>query len=355
MLGSELKGILQKVSTTLISNAVSRQVQDEFPSRMSTQRRCASNMRIVVVDHVHLEEEHIQQLQAIGESQIFYDPPESDQDLKRRLQGAEIVIVGWSHLTKEIIDSATDLKMISIWATTCHYADLDAARRRGIVVSHVPGYATEAVAEHVFGLLLASVRRLVPADKHVKEGNFDWRPFAGRELAGKTLGIIGTGAIGCRVAEIAKAFKMQILGFDIAPDAKRAQEIGFEYVTLETLLRESDVVSVHVTLTSRTERLLGRKEIEIMKNGAVVINTSQGKVIDEKALVDALRSRKLSCAGLDVFEEEPMAQGNPLFDLDNAVLSPHVGFHTAEAVKRCTDICIDNVRKFSEGHPQNVC
>lgn len=312
-------------------------------------------MKIVVVDHVYLEEQHIHQLRAIGESQIFRDPPESDQELKRRIQGAEIVIVGWSNLTKDIIDSDADLKMISIWATTCHYADLDAARRRGIVVTHVPGYSTEAVAEHAFCLLLASVRKLLSADKHVREGKFDWRPFTGGELAGKTLGLIGTGAIGCRVAEMAKAFKMRILGFDIAPNTKVAQDIGIEYVGLETLLRESDIVSLHVTLTSTTEGLIGRKEIEMMKKTAIVINTSQGKVIDEKALVDALRSKRISYAGLDVFEEEPIAQGNPLLKLDNVVLSPHVGFDTVEAVKRCTDICIDNVRKFSEGRIQNVC
>jgi phosphoglycerate dehydrogenase-like enzyme len=312
-------------------------------------------MKIVVVDHVHLDEQHIRRLQEMGETQIFRDPPNSVQELKQRIQGADIVIVGWTNLTKDIIDSAPNLKMISIWATTCHYADLEAAKRRGIAVTHVPGYATEAVAEHVFGLLLASVRRLLPADKHVREGKFDWRPFTGTELAEKTLGLVGTGAIGCRVGEIAKAFKMRILGFDIAPNIKRVQEIGIEYVDLQTLLRESDIVSVHVTLTASTEQLIGRKEIEMMKKGAVVINTSQGKVIDEKALVDALKSHKLSSAGLDVFEEEPPAKDNALLGLDNALLSPHVGFHTVEAVKRCTDICIDNVAGFLNGHPKNLC
>jgi D-3-phosphoglycerate dehydrogenase len=312
-------------------------------------------MKIVVVDHVYLEDEHIKQLKAIGEVQIFREPPNSDQELIRRIQGAEIVVVGWSHLTKDIIDSAPNLKMISIWATTCHYADLEAARQRGITVTHVPAYATEAVAEHAFGLLLASIRRLLQADKHVREGKFDWRPFTGTELAEKTLGLVGTGAIGCRVGEIAKAFRMRILGFDKLPNMKRAQEIGMKYVDLQTLLKESDIVSLHLTLTSETERIIGKKEIEMMKKGAVLINTSQGKVVDEKALVDALRSHKLSYAGLDVLSEEPPHQDNPLFELDNTVLSPHVGFQTVEAVKRCTDICIDNVTKFLDGRPQNIC
>jgi len=312
-------------------------------------------MKIVVVDHVYLEEEHIKKLRSMGDLEIFKEPPETTNELEERIKEADIVIVGWSDLTKNVIDSAKKLKMISIWATTCHYADLKATKERGITVTHVPGYATEAVAEHVFALLLAAIRKLRSADKHVREGKFDWRPFGGNELAGKTLGVIGTGAIGCRVAEIARAFRMQILGYDKYPNLKRAEEIGMKYVDLYTLLKESDFVTLHVTLTAETERLIGKKEIEAMKNGAVIVNTSQGKVVDEKALTDALKSGKLSYAGLDVFEEEPPAKDNPLFKLDNTILSPHVGFHTVEAARRCTDICIDNVAKFLEGRPQNVC
>jgi D-3-phosphoglycerate dehydrogenase len=148
---------------------------------------------------------------------------------------------------------------------------------------------------------------------------------------------------------------MQILGYDKYPNLKKAEEIGMKYVDLYTLLKESDFVTLHVTLTSETEGLIGKKEIEAMKKGAVIINTSQGKVIDEKALIDALKSGKLSYAGLDVFEEEPPAKDDPLFKLDNTILSPHIGFHTVEAAKRCTDICIDNVVKFLGGHSQNVC
>jgi D-3-phosphoglycerate dehydrogenase len=312
-------------------------------------------MKIVIVDHIYLEKEHIEKLRSMGELEVFEEPPKTPDELKERIKSADIVIVGWSDLTKNIINSAKKIKMISIWATTCHYADLKAAKERRIVVTHVPSYATEAVAEHVFALLLAAIRRLPSADKHVRRGDFDWRPFGGSELAGKTLGIIGTGAIGCRVAEIAKAFKMQILGYDKYPNLKKAEEIRMKYVDLYTLLKESDFITLHVTLTSETEGLIGKKEIAVMKKGAVIINTSQGKVIDEKALVDALKSSKLSCAGLDVFEEEPPEKGNPLFRLDNVILSPHIGFHTVEAAKRCTDICVDNVAKFLEGHPQNVC
>jgi D-3-phosphoglycerate dehydrogenase len=148
---------------------------------------------------------------------------------------------------------------------------------------------------------------------------------------------------------------MNILGYDIQPNPKRASEVGMRYVDLTTLLMESDVISLHVVLTPNTEHMIGRREFDLMKRGAVLVNTSQGKVIDEDALAEALRSGKLSCVGLDVFAEEPPSAGNPLFQLGNTVLSPHMGFHTVEAVKRCTDICIDNVAKFLEGRPQNIC
>jgi len=312
-------------------------------------------MKIVVVDHVYLEEKHLKKLRTLGQLKVFKEPPKTPEELKKRIKEADVAIVGWSQLTKSVIDSAAKLKMISIWATTCHYADLEAAKERGIVVTHVPGYATESVAEYTFALLLASVRKLNLADRHVRKGNFDWRPFGGRELAGKTLGIIGTGTIGCRIAEIARAFQMQVLGYDKYPNPKRAEEIGFKYVDLNTLLKNSDVVTLHVTLTPETEKLIGKREIDIMKNNAVIINTSQGKVVDEKALVEALKSNKLSFAGLDVLEEEPPPKNNPLFKLSHTVLSPHIAFNTVEAEARCTDICVDNVAKFIEGKPQNTC
>ncbi len=313
------------------------------------------DMRIVVVDHVFLEKEHVERLQALGDLKVFGDPPKNDDELKQRIDSAEIIVVGWSHLTRDVIESAKGLRMISIWATTCHYADHEAAKERGIVVTHVPGYATEAVAEYAFALLLAAVRKLPVADKHVRNGDFDWRPFSGVELQGKTLGIIGTGAIGLRVGEIARVFRMRLLGFDKYPNAKRAEEIGLTYVDLPTLLKESDIISVHLTLTSETQGMLGREQIEAMKQGAVIVNTSQGKVFDETALAAALKSGKIAAAGLDVFAEEPPAKDNPFFKLDNVVLSPHVGFNTVEAARRCTDICIDNVAKFLQGQVQNSC
>ena len=312
-------------------------------------------MKIVVVDHVCLEKKHVEKLESLGDLKVFKEPPETPDDLKKRIADADIVIVGWTNLTKEIIHSAKKLKMISIWATTCHYADLEAAKKKGIVVTHVPGYATESVAEYTIALMLAAIRKITLADKHIREGQFDYRPYGGRELAGKILGLIGTGAIGCRVAEIARTFKMEVIGHDKYPNQKKAREIGFQYVDLNTLLKRSDVVSIHVTLNSETEKLIGKKEIALMKKDAIIVNTSQGKVVDERAMFQALKSGKLCCAGLDVLEEEPPPKNNPLFTLDNTVLSPHIAFNTLEAEARCSDICVDNVVKFVEGKRQNVC
>ena len=312
-------------------------------------------MKIVVVDHVYLEREHVERLRSLGDLEVFSEPPKTEEELRERIKNAAVVIVGWSHLTKNVIASAKGLRMISIWATTCHYADREAAMERSIVVTHVPGYATEAVAEHAFALLFAAIRKLPQADRHVRQGDFDWRPFAGVELYGKTLGIIGIGAIGCRVAEVARAFKMRVLGYDKYPNMQRIREVEIELVDLPTLLKESDFITLHVTLTPETQGLLGEKQIDTMKKGVVIVNTSQGKVIDEQALAAALKSGKIAAAGLDVFAEEPPAKDNPLFKLDNAVFSPHVGFNTVEAAKRCTDICIDNVAKFLEGTVQNSC
>ncbi|MFQ6124252.1 MAG: 2-hydroxyacid dehydrogenase [Candidatus Heimdallarchaeota archaeon] len=312
-------------------------------------------MKIIVVDNVYLEEKHIQRLQSLGDLEVYSDLPKTTHELIERIEGADIAIVGWSQFTSDVINKAKILKMIAIWATTCHYVDLETARVKGIVVCHCPGYGTDAVAEHTIALLLTLIRQLPETDKHVRSGKFDWRPFSSRELAGKTLGIIGTGKIGLRVAEISKAFKMQILAYDKYPNLKKAKEIGMKYVDMPTLLKESDIITLHVTLTVETVNLIGKKEIAAMKDGAIIINTSQGKVIDEKALIDALQSRKLSGAGLDVFREEPPAKDNPLFKLENTILSPHTGFHTVEAIRRKTDILIDNIVKFIEDQPQNIC
>lgn len=330
-------------------------ITSSFKSPLESVFRKNAQMKITVIDHVYLEDRHLEKLRSIGDLAVYKEPAKTADELKQRIEDAEVVIVGWTSLTKDVINSAKKLKMIAIWATTCHYADLEAAKEKGILVTHVPGYATESVAEYAIALLLAAVRKVTLADRHVREGKFDYRPFGGRELAGKTLGLIGTGAIGCRVAEIARALKMEVLGYDKYPNTKRAEEIGFKYVDLETLLKQSDVVSIHVTLNPETQKLIGKKEIAMMKTGAVVINTSQGKVIDEKAMLEALKSGKLSCAGLDVFEEEPPAKNNPLFRVESTVLSPHIGFNTSEAEVRCSDICVDNVAKFIDGKKQNVC
>jgi len=341
---------LLKQQNTLKSALLQKKILND--RRLSAK---VSSMKIVVVDHVYLNKNHVKRLRTAGDLQIFQEPPRTSKELRTRIREADIVVVGWSQITRDVLEYVKKLRLISIWATSCHYVDLEAAREKGIVITHVPGYSTESVAEFTFGLMLAAIRKINLADKHVRRGQFDWRPFGGKELAGKTLGIIGTGAIGFRVAEIAQSFKMQLLGCAKHPNRKRAKEVGLRYVDLETLLKKSDVLTIHVTLTPETENLIGEEEIAMMKDGVVLVNTSQGKVVDEKALIEALKAGKIACAGLDVLEQEPPLKGNTLFTLENVVLSPHIGFNTAEAEKRCSDICVDNIVKFLEGKPQNLC
>jgi lactate dehydrogenase-like 2-hydroxyacid dehydrogenase len=235
-----------------------------------------------------------------------------------------------------VMDAAPGLRVIGNCAVGYDNIDLAAATERGIQVSNTPGVLTEATADLAWALLLAVARGLVPADRHVREGAFHgWGPmdFLGRDLCGTTLGILGMGRIGQAVARRAMGFRMRILYTTRSPWQGSLGSVSFpdsdfdpgpHPVPLDVLLRESDFLSIHVPLNPSTHRLIGRKELAMMKPSAVLINTSRGKVLDEGALVDVLRERKIAGAGLDVFEDEPaLAPG--LADLDNAVLLPHIG------------------------------
>ncbi|MGA2916593.1 MAG: NAD(P)-dependent oxidoreductase [Sedimentisphaerales bacterium] len=309
--------------------------------------------KIVVLDDVYLTKNHIEKLQKLGDVRIFKDNPSSEEETLQRLGDTEIAIVGWTNITETIIQKLPKLRMISVWATGYDYIDLKAATKNGIVVTNVPAYASESVAEHVFALILSVIRQIPQADKHVREGGYDWKQFQGIELAGKVLGVIGTGAIGRRVAEIGKCLGMKVIAVTAHPSKERAQKLGVKYVDFDTLLRESDVISVNVPLTSETDRLFNEEAFDKMKHSAIFVNTSRGKVVDESALYKALANGKLGGAGLDVLIG-PIDKHHPLFQLSNVVFTPHTGFYTNEALCRCTDICLENVECFLKASPRNV-
>jgi glyoxylate reductase len=247
---------------------------------------------------------------------------------------------------EEVLDSADRLQMIAQFGVGYNNIDVTAATRRGIPVSNTPGVLTDATAELAFALILAISRRLVEGDRMTREGRFRcWAPmlFLGREVTGKTLGIIGMGKIGKALAQRAKCFKMPILYHNRSRMSKSEEkELMATYVDMKTLLSQSDFISLHVPLTDQTRHLIGSRELSLMKPTAYLINTSRGPVVDEQALLETLRKGRIGGAGLDVYENEP-ALTPGLAELENVILLPHVGSGTLETRYRMASMAVKNL------------
>ncbi len=247
---------------------------------------------------------------------------------------------------EEVLDGADHLKMIAQFGVGYNNIDVTAATRRGIPVSNTPGVLTDATAELAFALILGISRRLVEGDRMTREGRFRyWAPmlFLGREVTGKTLGVIGMGKIGKAVAQRAKCFRMPILYHNRSRMSRSEEkELMAKYVDMKTLLSQSDFISLHVPLSDQTRHLVGSKELSLMKPTAYLINTSRGPVVDEKALLQALKKKKIGGAGLDVYENEP-ALTPGLAELDNVILLPHVGSGTLETRFRMAKMAVENL------------
>lgn len=261
-------------------------------------------------------------------------------------------------INEEVLACAPHLKMIANFGVGYNNIDVRAASARGVMVSNTPGVLTAATAELAFALILAVSRRVVEGDKMVREGRFkSWAPmlFLGREVTGKTLGIIGMGNIGRAVAVRARSFDMRLLYHNRKRiDAKEEKPLKAKYVDLITLLTESDFVSLNVPLTEETKHLIGKNELSLMKPTSFLINTSRGPVIDEKALVEVLKAGKIGGAGLDVYENEP-ALAPDLTELDNVILLPHVGSGTQETRIKIGTLAVENLIAGMEGQkPPNL-
>jgi len=254
-------------------------------------------------------------------------------------------------------ESQPKLRIVAQYAVGFDNIDLECATKYGVYVTNTPGVLTEAVADFTWGLILAITRRIVEADAFVRSGEWyskktGWHPLMmlGFEVNGKTLGIIGMGRIGRAVAERAKGFKMKILYYDayrLPPEME--EKLGAEYAPLETLLKESDIVSIHVPLTKETYHLISEKELKMMKPTAYLINTARGKVVDTEALVKALKEKWIAGAALDVFEEEPLPPDHPLTKLDNVVLAPHAASATTETRTKMAMLVAENLIAFLKG------
>jgi phosphoglycerate dehydrogenase-like enzyme len=243
--------------------------------------------------------------------------------------------------------------MVSILGTGTDNVDLVAARARGIVVTNTPGVGAPSVAELTFGLLLAVVRAIPLSDARLRQGT--WQHVEGPELSGKTLGVLGLGAIGGRVARIGLGFGMRVIAWSFSADAARAAALGVELVERDDVFRAADVVSVHLRNTPEARGFVGARELGLMKASAVLLNTARGALVDQDALVAALRSGQIAGAGLDVYLEEPLVpEKNPFKDMPNVVLTPHVGAVTHEASARSRAMPVDNILAFLDGQPVNV-
>ena len=259
----------------------------------------------------------------------------------------------------EVFDAAPKLKMIAQLAVGFDNVDVQEATKRGIYVSNTPEVLTDTTADFAWALLMTLARRVVEADKYVRTGRWKvgWHPamLQGRDVYGATIGIVGAGRIGYAVAKRATGFSMKILFYDVIPRPEMEKDFGAKKVDLDTLLKQSDFVSIHVPLMKETHHLINAEKLRLMKKTAYLINNSRGPVVDEKALYDALNEGRIAGAGLDVFEQEPAPLDNPLLKLDNVVVAPHISSASYETRSKMAEMVADNLVAFFEGKkPPNL-
>ena len=284
---------------------------------------------------------------------VFWPDRRTDREtLIERCTGADAVVLSNFPFRREVMERCPELKMVCVAFTGVDHVDVDYCRERGIAVSNCAGYSTVAVADLVFGLVIALARNILPCDARCRTGGTK-DGLVGFELEGKTFGVIGAGAIGSRVARIAAAFGCRVLVWSRTkkelPDA--------EFVSLDTLLRESDIVSLHVPQTPETIGLIGKAELAKMKPTAFLINTARGPVVDTAALAEALKNGTIAGAGVDVFDvEPPIPADNPLWETPNLVCTPHVAFASAQAFEKRAVIVGENLKAWlSGGQINTVC
>jgi glyoxylate reductase len=289
-------------------------------------------------------------------------PPSKEEIVQNSKDCEGMVTLLSDPIDAEIIDSLPNLKVIAQYAVGYDNIDLEHATSKGIIVTNTPGVLTETTADLTWALILSASRRIVEADAYVKAGHWKvaWGPelLLGLDIHGATLGIVGMGRIGKAVAKRASGFNMRILYTSRSiheKDTDLIKTLHAQEVELPILLRESDIVSLHVPLTPQTKYMIGKDEMALMKPGAILINTSRGPVIDEQALYDALKSGHLGAAGLDVFADEPIKPENPLLSLTNIVVVPHIGSASTQTRSIMAKMCAENLRRALNGErPPNI-
>ena len=315
-------------------------------------------MKIVVLDGYALNPGDLswERLNQFGDVTVYDRTPA--ELIIPRIGDAEIVLLNKTPITKQTLAACPSVRLICVLATGYNVVDCDAAKMRGIPVCNVPAYGTAAVAQFTFALLLELCHQVGQHSDSVHKGDwcrnldFCYWKTPQMELAGKTMGIIGFGRIGRAVGQIAKAFGMRVIAYNRSRCAE-GEAIG-EYVDLDTLLTNSDIISLHCPLTPQTENLINKDSISKMKDGAILLNTARGPLVNEQDLADALKAGKLRGAAADVVCKEPMAADNPLLNAPNCILTPHMAWAPLESRQRILDCTIRSIRAFLTGKPENT-
>ena len=302
-------------------------------------------MKIVFLEPLGLTVEAVEQacdtLKKQGHEVVVYPDRKPEKNIERAA-GADIVVESNMQLRKDFLDACPNLKMLSIAFTGLDHIDMEECQRRGIVVKNAAGYSTEAVAEETICMMIGLYRHIIENDKITRSCKGP-SIAPGREIAGKTVGIIGMGAIGQRTAALAQAFGCRVIAWNRTPK----QVAGVTFVDKETLLKESDIVALHIALNNETRNFLTAKDFAMMKPSAVIVNAARGPVVNTYDLAEALKNGVIAGATLDVYDgEPPLSNDNPLLDAPNTMLLPHIGFSTVEAFKERLKIVVGNVEKF---------
>lgn len=312
-------------------------------------------MKVVILDAKTLTNDDIDfsVFDEFGEVTI-YDYTKYNQ-IAERIKDAEIILCNKSIMNRMTLKDAKNVKYIGLFATGYNNVDIEYTNERNITVCNAGSYSTNAVAQHVFALILEHYNKVGEYNKFVKDGGWihseKFSPFKPmKEMDGRTLGIVGYGSIGKKVAKIAQAFDMKVLAYNRSP--KKDESVRF--VEMDELLEKSDIVSIHCPLNSGSEKMCNKEFFEKMKDGALFINTSRGGVVDEQALIDAVKSKKISGAGLDVVAVEPMEKHEEILDIDNIIITPHSAWAPVETRTRLVEIVKNNIKKWVAGAPVNV-
>jgi glycerate dehydrogenase len=317
-------------------------------------------MKIVVLDGYTLNPGDLSWdgFSRLGELTVYDRTPFENEEIIKRIDGADIIITNKTPMSRQILDSCKTAKYIGVLATGYNVVDIVCAKEKGIPVTNIPAYGTDAVAQFAIALLLEVCHRIGHHNEAVHRGrwtesiDFCFWDTPQIELAGKTIGIIGFGRIGRCTGTIASALKMNVLAYD-----KHESESGkaiARYVSLDELLESSDVICLHCPLLPETEGIINSRTISKMKDGAIIINNSRGPLIVENDLAEALNNGKIAAAGLDVVSTEPITEDNPLLAAKNCIITPHISWASYESRLRLMDIAVKNLESFLSGDPQNV-